>query len=457
MLPGGISSFDYEFRMCAVRAPCFSPRKAKDVSAKSTEGPLLKQRLDSWKSIARHFGRSCRTVQRWHAEFGLPIRCLGGNKGAIFAYAEELDAWMMSRGQSIAGQSVEIPKGVLHTSQVREEPDRRNEILDASLISGPSRARAAELVVLAHKMWESLSHSNIRVIARLSREAIDLDPGNAVAFTGLSFALIAEGLWGLVRPPAAYSSANAALQRALEIDSEYPMAKCAAAWLDMVSTRDWQSARRGFDEALVHHPQSTQAIVGRAGLHIAAECLMEASGILLEAVQLSPLSSSAITFYCWNEYLAGKYANALNQIEQFRSSGRHGPVVDAVEALSYIQLEEPDSYIQHLETMAVDSRYLDVMRGALGYAYAVNGQEQRAREIHDAMTHPEAYEQHDPYAIALVLIGLNQRQEAVKRLEQSYREGSLWSLGFQSDPILASLHNDPHYRLFMSKVSYPAP
>jgi hypothetical protein len=38
-------------------------------------------------------------------------------------------------------------------------------------------------------------------------------------------------------------------------------------------------------------------------------------------------------------------------------------------------------------------------------------------------------------------------------LEQSYREGSLWSLGFSSDPILAQLRNDPHYRLLLSKVS----
>jgi hypothetical protein len=36
-------------------------------------------------------------------------------------------------------------------------------------------------------------------------------------------------------------------------------------------------------------------------------------------------------------------------------------------------------------------------------------------------------------------------------LEQSYREGSLWSLGFPSDPILAQLRNDLHYRLFLSR------
>jgi hypothetical protein len=75
-----------------------------------------------------------------------------------------------------------------------------------------------------------------------------------------------------------------------------------------------------------------------------------------------------------------------------------------------------------------------------------------ASKILDAIMHPEV---HEPYAAALVLIGLNRKQEAVRCLEQSYREGVLWSLGFPFDPILASLRNDPLYRQFLSKVSYP--
>jgi hypothetical protein len=52
-----------------------------------------------------------------------------------------------------------------------------------------------------------------------------------------------------VRTPEATTAAQSALQWALEIDSELPAAKCAAAWLKMTVTRDWQGARRDFDEA----------------------------------------------------------------------------------------------------------------------------------------------------------------------------------------------------------------
>ena len=419
---------------------------------KENAGP--QRRLDSWESIAQYLARSARTAQRWHAEYGLPIHRLGGNKGPLFAYADELDHWMKDCGK------VETKEAPATSSpappDVRFLHEEFAMILDSFGLSNPAKARSAELVALAFKMWEVLSYSNLRQIARMFREAIDLDPCNADAFAGLSITLIVEGLWGLVSPPAAYTSAQAALQRTLEIDPEQPEALCAAAWLKMVSTRDWEGARRGFDEALKQAPRSTRAMVGRAMLHIAEGDLEDASHLLLRAVQQSALSSAPMSWNCWNNYLAGEFENALIEIEHYRDSGRHGPVTDAVEALAIIQLEETDVQIERIEALVAASPHNDVLRGALGYAYGMAGQRLNASEILDTMGLPKAKEKtHEPYAIALVLIGLNRINEAVERLEQSYRDGSLWSLGFRSDPILTPLRNDPHFRLFFSKVSYP--
>ncbi len=55
-------------------------------------------RLDSWKEIAAHLGRDVRTVQRWEARDGLPVRRLQHSKaGSVFAYTAELDAWRDGR------------------------------------------------------------------------------------------------------------------------------------------------------------------------------------------------------------------------------------------------------------------------------------------------------------------------------------------------------------------------
>ena len=58
---------------------------------------LVPTRLDTWKSIAQYLGRSCRTIQRWHERYGLPIRHLGGDSSSVFAYTDELDGWLKER------------------------------------------------------------------------------------------------------------------------------------------------------------------------------------------------------------------------------------------------------------------------------------------------------------------------------------------------------------------------
>ena len=68
------------------------------IDAPNTAIPSSRQtRLDSWKEIAVYLGRSCRTVQRWHRGYGLPIRHLGGLSTSVFAYTDELDFWLRGR------------------------------------------------------------------------------------------------------------------------------------------------------------------------------------------------------------------------------------------------------------------------------------------------------------------------------------------------------------------------
>lgn len=53
------------------------------------------QRLSSWKEIAAFFGKDERTVKRWETVRGLPVRRVpGGTRTSVFAYVDELEAWL---------------------------------------------------------------------------------------------------------------------------------------------------------------------------------------------------------------------------------------------------------------------------------------------------------------------------------------------------------------------------
>lgn len=57
------------------------------------------ERLDGWKSIARHLGRDRSTVIRWANERNLPVHSLpGGKSRTVYARKGELATWMRSGG-----------------------------------------------------------------------------------------------------------------------------------------------------------------------------------------------------------------------------------------------------------------------------------------------------------------------------------------------------------------------
>jgi predicted DNA-binding transcriptional regulator AlpA len=51
--------------------------------------------LHCWKEIAEYLSAGVRTVQRWEAEFALPVRRpRGAKRSAVLAFASEIDEWV---------------------------------------------------------------------------------------------------------------------------------------------------------------------------------------------------------------------------------------------------------------------------------------------------------------------------------------------------------------------------
>ncbi len=424
-----------------------------------TSGSSTQVRIDTWKSIARYLGRSSRTVQRWHREYGLPVHRLGVDTGSIFAYGGELDSWLRNRDRPSSSTLVEMPRQARAAGlHAQFEPDPYARIPAVSPLVASRKAQSAALIAFALKLWETLSSENLTLIAKCFREAGDLDPNNAEAYAGLSHALIAQGLLGNLRVPGAYISAKAALGRAMEIDAELPEVKCATASLMMLLEHDWQGARRHYDDCLSRCPVNSRAMVGRALLYIAEGSPRKAAELLGEAMQHCAFNNLATALHCWSLYLAEDFGDGLTLVEEARASGQSGLALDAVEALLCVHCEKTDAGISRIGNLIADSPRHELLRGALGYLLALNGRSEEALEILKALTQPVAGEKlASPYAIALVLTGLNEPHDAVQWLELSYRNGSLWSLGIPCDPMLKSLRDTPGYRSFLARASYPAP
>jgi hypothetical protein len=103
-------------------------------------------RLDSWKEIAAHLGRSERTVKRWEAERGLPVyRVPGGGRGSVYAFAAELDEWLISSPGPSADSSAEFDhQGVdLPEAGGKDQPASAHPPDSADFATGTSQGTAS--------------------------------------------------------------------------------------------------------------------------------------------------------------------------------------------------------------------------------------------------------------------------------------------------------------------------
>src|SRR6202050_3514443 len=65
-----------------------------------TPGP--NRRLDTWKEIGAFFGRDERTVKRWAATPGLPVRLVpGAGRANVYANTEELAEWLKGKNDTV--------------------------------------------------------------------------------------------------------------------------------------------------------------------------------------------------------------------------------------------------------------------------------------------------------------------------------------------------------------------
>ncbi len=87
-----------------------------------------RKRLDSWKEIAAHLRVETRTAMRWEDDRALPVhRVPGGGRAAVFAYADEIDAWLL--GQP-AESLMEAAAGEANASALPAAAEARNSNSD---------------------------------------------------------------------------------------------------------------------------------------------------------------------------------------------------------------------------------------------------------------------------------------------------------------------------------------
>jgi tetratricopeptide (TPR) repeat protein len=302
-------------------------------------------------------------------------------------------------------------------------------------------------------------HANQATVAGLKKgieyfqQAIDKDPGFALAYAGLagSYNLLGGGLVYLP-PNETLPKGKVAARKALELDDSLAEAHAELAYAEWFSDWDWSSAEREFKRAIELNPNSA---ISHARY---SECLQtrarfdEAIAEGERSQELDPLSPQMLANLGYGYLAFQRYDESIVRFQKALDLYPDAAWIRQQLAVAYAMKRMYPQAFAEYDKIAKQDRVVtaenQLVAGTLGWLYAVSGWRLDALRIAEEFKGLPSHVYVDFYEIASIYAGLGEKDEAFRLLEKAYaeRSGSMpwlavdpWWYGMRSDPRFADL------------------
>ena len=312
---------------------------------------------------------------------------------------------------------------------------------------------AYDLYLLGRYYWNQLDTEGLKRAVEYFEGAIDLDPGFALAYTGLAdtYMIQTQG-WGLA-PRDVFPKAREAAARALELDPTLAEAHASLGFVRLVFDWDWEGAEAAFKRAIELNPNYASAP------HWLAMCLMararfaEAIQAVQHALALDPQSPYVKLNVAYVLYVSRQYDRALEAYSDALEAHPNAALIRALRGAVYVQLGRFEEGISDIElaTEMLEGRNL-IPAAYLGFAYARAGRRSDAGRVLRELQEMSSERFVNPDYIAIVYIGLGENDEAIEWLYRATETRTDWPFFLPVDPVTDSIRSDPRYKELLRTV-----
>lgn len=304
--------------------------------------------------------------------------------------------------------------------------------------------------------WNKLTEEGLRKGIAFFEQAIQKDPGYALAYCGLADAYGLCGFFGLVPPQQVIPQARQAALRAIEADPNLGEAHASLASVLKIYDWDWARAESEYRLALALNPNYANARRWYAGFLSALGRAEEALREIRQARELDPLSLIANMEVAWNYFMARQYKPALEEsLKTLELEPEFAPANYSL-GLAYEQLGRYDEAVTALERARDASRANPATLVALGHVYGSSGRSAQAQRILDDLKQWKSRAYISSYLLALVYAGLGAADEAFACLSSAIEERDAWLVWLKTDPRFDKLREDSRFAELLRRVGFPS-
>ena len=341
----------------------------------------------------------------------------------------------------------EIAKAIAETLQAKLTGAEKSSIAKAPT----ANPEAYELYLKGRFFWNKRTGTDLRKAIDYFNQAIAKDPNYALAYVGLADSYLLLSSYAAVSPAESLPPARSALKKALELDDSLAEAHASFGLLTTLEL-DLHRALDELKRAVELKPNYATAHHWLALAHLTLAQFDSAISEAKRAIELDPLSLVINADTSWIYFSARRYDEAEAQV---RKTLEIGPQF----FLAHYYLGEVLQFKGRLsEAIAEFQKAFELNNdpyslAMLGQAYARNGQKDEAQKILARLNEEAKSHYVAPYALALVQIGLGDKDRAIEQLDHAYREQETnYLFGIKADPMLDDLRGDPRFEALADKI-----
>ncbi|HAF13062.1 MAG TPA: hypothetical protein DCK99_05045 [Blastocatellia bacterium] len=242
---------------------------------------------------------------------------------------------------------------------------------------------------------------------------------------------------------------------ALSMDDKLVEARTTLANIEFQYDWNFARAEEDFKQVIALNPNYAEAHHQYGAYYLALTGKpMEGSAEMKVAQQLDPVNPGINVDLSLPYFLARQYDQSIAQahkaVEMFPSFFLPHMALGG----ALVEKGDFSAGIEELEK-AKTMEPTPLVIGQLGYAYAKSGRKDEARKLLTELKELAKRRYVASFWIAMIYVGLDEKDEAFAWLEKAYQERSWWLVWIKMDPKVDSLRSDPRLTDLMRRIRFP--
>ncbi len=313
-------------------------------------------------------------------------------------------------------------------------------------------AEARESCQRGFYLWNLRSRWSLLAAVEEFQSAIRDEPRYSLAHAGLAYCSSMLGMYGMVEPGQAFTTAHEAAAQALGLHPVNPGALVARAVAHTALHFERAEAEREVRSALSIHPDLVEGWLGLSRYQVAGGRWDEVDATMEQIRKLDPVSPIVHAVSVFVELFRGRFDEAVRHGRLATSMAPQLPIAQAYCCMALSQDGQHDEAIAFARALAEPNPEFPPALPIAGWALARAGATDAARLILRRLQQECRQTHHVPTFTAAVALELGEKTEAVRWLQEAFRQRCSWLMFLGVDPRFDKLRSAPAFQTLLDRL-----